>query len=270
MKNLFLLLLSLMLVLALAACNDSADTPENTDSPGTSDNSGDNKDTSGSGGSESSTPSESKPTEECVLCYDIEGLVDRKCDKCGGWIHPNGEVWTNEVPENLSITVDDGKFFYAVEKIGEDFYVKMWSGKEEMDNGDIPYEDFVRLNKRYTRFKGNAAQSEWSDDTFQTKYADVYELFAVLALQSLNGSTISSMIEDCEEVTSSGTEMVAGKNCVIKEYDGLFGNKYKVWLWNNMPLKRMYKNQNMDNFEIMYEIHEWNDTLAGFSTDIPD
>ncbi len=259
MKKILAMLLALVMVLALAACGEQGGTPSggNTDTPGSSQgDSGDGND-NGSGSK-----------EDCVLCIDVEGN-DRKCDTCGKWIYPDGEAWTDEVPDNLKVTVEDSNFCYVVEKIGEEVYVKMWSDKSEMDKGETPYEDFIRLTESFTRFKGNAAQAEWSKTSFQTKYADVYELFAVKVLQSLSGTTISNVVDDCKDVVSSGTEKIAGKDCVIKEYEGLFGTKYKVWFWNNMPMKRMYQDQNMDKLEVMFEIHEWDDTITSFSSDMP-
>ena len=262
MKKLFALLLALMMVFALAACGEKTDNPSgNENNPGTSQNGGENN----NGGTENNGGSSQ---EDCAFCFDIEG-GDRKCDECGNWVYPDGEVWTQDVPANLRVVVDDNKFYYAVEKIGEEFYVQMWSNKESMDKGETPYEDFVRLNKSFGRYKDNANNPDWTENVYQTEYADVYELFAVKVLQSLGGTTISSMVEECKDVASSGTETIAGKDCVVKEYDGLFGTKYKVWFWNNMPLKKMYKDQGMDEYEVLFEIHEWDDTITAFSTNVP-
>jgi len=37
-----------------------------------------------------------------------------------------------------------------------------------------------------------------------------------------------------------------------------------------MPLKKMYKDQGMDEYEVMFEIHEWDDTITAFSTNVPE
>ncbi len=266
MKKLFALLLALMMVFALAACGNN-ETPSGSegDKPSTSqnvENNGGDDDASGENKGDGSQ-------EDCAICFDLEG-GDRKCDDCGKWVYPDGEVWTQEVPANLRVVVSDDKFYYAVEKIGEEFYIQMWSNKTSMDNGETPNEDFVRLNKRFGRYKDNANNPDWTENVYQTEYADVYELFAVNVLQSLSGTTISSMVEECKDVSSSGTETIAGKECVVKEYDGLFGTKYKVWFWNNMPLKKMYKDQGMDEYEVLFEIHEWDDTITAFSTNVPE
>ena len=274
MKKILAILLAAMMVFALAAC-DTGDgpNPSGSNNPGTSqggeNNNGGAENNDGAennGGTENNGGSSSQ--EDCAFCFDIEG-GDRKCDDCGKWVYPDGEVWTQEVPANLRVVVSDDKFYYAVEKIGEEFYIQMWSNKTSMDNGETPNEDFVRLNKRFGRYRDNANQPEWTENVYQTEYADVYELFAVNVLQSLSGTTISSMVEKCKDVASSGTETIAGKDCVVKEYDGLFGTKYKVWFWNNMPLKQMYKDQSMDDYEVLFEIHEWDDTITAFSTNVP-
>ena len=268
MKKLFALLLAMMMIFSLAACGENNKTDPDKDNPGVS-QSGENNDDKGgaenNGGEENNGGSSQ---EDCAICFDLEG-GDRKCDDCGKWVYPDGEVWTQEVPANLRAVVSDDKFYYAVEKIGEEFYVQMWSNKTSMDNGETPYEDFVRLNKRFGRYKDNANNPDWTENVYQTEYADVYELFAVEVLTSLSGTTISSMVEKCKDVASSGTETIAGKDCVVKEYDGLFGTKYKVWFWNNMPLKQMYKDQSMDDYEVLFEIHEWDDTITAFSTNVP-
>ena len=266
MKKLLALLLVGMMIFSLAACgNNEPPSGSEGDKPGTSqnaENNGGDDDASGENKGDGSQ-------EDCAICFDLEG-GDRKCDDCGKWVYPDGEVWTQEVPANLRAVVSDDKFYYAVEKIGEEFYIQMWSNKTSMDNGEIPNEDFVRLNKRFGRYKDNANNPDWTENVYQTEYADVYELFAVEVLTCLSGTTISSMVEKCKDVASSGTETIAGKECVVKEYDGLFGTKYKVWFWNNMPLKQMYKDQGMDEYEVLFEIHEWDDTITAFSTNVPE
>ena len=267
MKKLLALLLAVMMIFSLAACgNNEPPSGSEGDKPGTSqnvENNGGDDDASGENKGDGSQ-------EDCAICFDLEG-GDRKCDDCGKWVYPDGEVWTQEVPANLRVVVSDSKlFYYVVEKIGEEFYVQMWSNKESMDKGETSYEDFVRITESFGRYKDNAAQPEWTKNTYQREYADVYELFAVNVLQSLSGTTISSMVDECKDVPSSGTETIAGKDCIVKEYDGLFGTKYKVWYWNNMPLKQMYKDQGMDEYEVMFEIHEWDDTITAFSTNVPE
>ena len=270
MKKLLALLLVGMMIFSLAACGENTDNPSgNENNPGTSQTGEENN----NGGTENNSGAENNggsSQEDCAFCFDIEGS-DRKCDDCGKWVYPDGEVWTQDVPTNLRVVVSDSKlFYYVVEKIGEEFYVQMWSNKESMDKGETPSEDFVRINKRFGRYKDNANNPDWTENVYQTEYADVYELFAVNVLQSLSGTTISSMVEECKDVSSSGTETIAGKDCVVKEYDGLFGTKYKVWFWNNMPLKKMYKDQGMDEYEVLFEIHEWDDTITAFSTNVPE
>ena len=272
MKKLFALLLAMMMMIfSLAACGESKTTDSDKDSStaSRSDDGSVNRDenSTDNGGNEDDGDVGSK--EACAFCIDIEGS-DRKCDDCGNWVYPDGEVWTQDVPANLRVVVDDNKFYYAVEKVGEEFYVQMWSNKSSMDNGETPNEDFVRINKSFGRYKDNANNPDWTENVYQTEYADVYELFAVKVLQSLSGNTISSMVDECKDVASSGTETIAGKDCVVKEYDGLFGTKYKVWFWNNMPLKKMYKDQGMDEYEVLFEIHEWDDTITAFSTNVPE
>ena len=272
MKKLFAFLIALMMIFSLAACGESKTTDSDKDSStaSRSDDGSVNRDenSTDNGGNEDDGDVGSK--EDCAFCFDIEGN-DRKCDDCGNWVYPDGEVWTQDVPTNLRVVVSDSKlFYYVVEKIGEEFYVQMWSNKESMDKGETPSEDFVRINKRFGRYKDNANNPDWTENVYQTEYADVYELFAVNVLQSLSGTTISSMVEECKDVSSSGTETIAGKDCVVKEYDALFGTKYKVWFWNNMPLKKMYKDQGMDEYEVLFEIHEWDDTITAFSTNVPE
>ncbi len=269
MKKLIALLLAFIMLLSFAACElggedgTEAKDPEKTEDIKNNDNTDDNN-------KDDPTPG-TTTAEKCYFCYDLSSPSDRKCDECGNWVYPYGEIWTSEVPENLKVLVDDGTFFYAVEKIGEEFYVKMWSDKSEMDKGTVPYEDFYRLTEHYARYTaGNADQAEWSTkNAFQTKYADVYELFAVAILQNLAGGTVSAMIEDCKDIASSGTETIAGKECVIKEYSSLFGTEYKVWFWNNMPLKKMYKDTNMTEYSLLWEIYEWDASITAFSSDMP-
>ena len=268
MKKLLALLLAVMMIFSLVACGNN-ETPSSSegDNPGTSQNGNVNNNGGDDAGEENDNDGSQ---EDCAICFDLEG-GDRKCDECGKWVYPDGEAWTQEVPANLRVVVSDSKlFYYVVEKIGEEFYVQMWSNKESMDKGETPSEDFVRLNKRFGRYKDNANNPDWTENVYQTEYADVYELFAVEVLTCLGGTTISSMVEECKDVASSGTETIAGKDCVVKEYDGLFGTKYKVWFWNSMPLKRMYKDQGMDDYEVLFEIHEWDDTITAFSTNVPD
>ena len=266
MKKLLAIILAALMLISLAACGNNETPSGSENNPGTS-QSGDQGSTENQGGEENNGGSSK---EACAFCFDIEGS-DRKCDDCGNWVYPDGEVWTQDVPANLRVVVSDSKlFYYVVEKIGEEFYVQMWSNKESMDKGETPNESFVRLNKSFGRYKDNANNPDWTENVYQIEYADVYELFAVNVLQSLSGNTISSMVDECKDVASSGTETIAGKECVVKEYDGLFGTKYKVWFWNNMPLKQMYKDQGMDEYEVLFEIHEWDDTITAFSTNVPE
>ncbi len=265
MKKIFTFLLAVMLMLSITACNGDGNTADNknTDTAAKTDEVTEGDETEKQG--ESTVAS-----EKCAFCYDLETPSDRKCDNCGSWINPDGEAWTAQVPVNLKVIVEDSSFCYAVEKIGEEFYVKMWSDKAEMEKEEVPYEDFARLTERYNRYKKNTAQTEWTKGAVQTKYADVYELFAIEVLRNLNGSAVSKTVEECKTVEPSGTEAVAGKECVIKEYSSVFGTQYKVWLWNDMPMKKMYKDTDDTDFNLMWEIYEWNTEIAAFSSDMPE
>ncbi len=265
MKKLLALLLALIMLISFAACDEDKNDDTEAEDPDKTEEVIDNN-TDGTEKPGDTTTS----AEKCIICFDMASPSDRKCDTCGNWVHPDGEAWTAEVPENLKVSVVDNSFYYEVEKIGEEFYVKMWSSKAEKDGGTLPYEDFVKLDESFTRNLGNAAQTEWSKASFQMKYADVYELFAVKVLQNLVGSSVSQMLEDCKDVASSGTETIAGKECVIKEYSNMFGTTYKVWFWNNMPLKKVYKDTNQTEYNTMWEIYEWDTSITAFSSDMPD
>ncbi len=257
MKKFIATLLALVFMLTFTACGgEGSGTQSETENSGGSvlENSGSIiGDVSGTG------------TGECYLCIDYEDPTDRKCDTCGNWIYPKGEVWTNAVPDNVKVTVEDNNFFYIIEKIGDKFYTKMWSDKSSYEKGEEPYEDFTLLDMAYNRNPGG----EWKEASFIITYADVYELFAVEILQVLTGSTVSSNVQECLDVPAVKTETIAGKECQVKEYDGLFGVKYRVWFWNNLPLKKEHKNTDSDDFELLYEIYEWDTGITEFSTDVP-
>ncbi len=266
MKKLIIVLLALALAFACVSCDDKENPSGDGSTPSASQGGNNGGINSTDGGDKDSS---SASGEKCLVCFDYDSPNDRKCDECGNWVYPDGEAWTAEVPENLRVAVADGNFYYEVEKIGEEFYVKMWSDKASMEKGDIPYEDFVRLTERYARYLGNENQSEWSKSAFQTKYADVHELFAVEVLKNLGGIAVSTMLDDCKDVSSSGNEVVAGKECVIKEYASVFGTEYKVWFWNNMPLKKIYRDADDTEYGLLWEIYEWDTSITEFSTDIP-
>ncbi len=263
MKKVFAILLSLTLVLSLAACGEPEETKASGSQKPEQSSPSESKD---SQPSQSEEPPSSTSAETCVLCYDLEAPADRKCDTCGNWVYPQGEAWTQQVPENVKVTMEDNSFFYVVEKIGEGFYIQMWSSQASFENNEAPYEDYMTLDTAYTR---NPGETEWKEASFKTTYADVYNLFAVKALGALTGSGVSQTVEDCLELEAVGTETIAGKECTIKEYESLFGTQYRVWFWENLPIKEEYQDTSMDSFEILYQVLEWDDTITEFSTQVP-
>ncbi len=263
MKKWLAIMLALLTVFALVACGGDAD------DPGKDSNKKPGKTNATDGNGDPADPSDKPADEDCVICFDLATPIDRKCDTCGKWIYPDGEAWTAEIPQNLKVIVADSNFFYVVEKIGDAFYIRMWSDRASYEKGDTPYEDYGKIDARYTRYKGNNATTEWEKQNYMSNYADLPELFAIEVFRSLGGTVISDLLTECKKVTTAGTETLIGKECAIKEYSGLFGTEYKVWLWNSIPLKRVYKEANDTEYKLAWEIYEWDTTITAFSTDVP-
>ncbi len=259
MKKIIIFSIAIMTILSLAACNDqSTDTTIPQDSkPGTSQT--DITDETDAG-------NVNIGSEKCVFCLDMKGN-DRKCDECGNWIHEKGEVWTKEVPENLKASLTDHlNNYYTIEKIGDELYIKYWLNEKDYNENKNFSEEHITMTEHYNR---NGEGSEWRENGFPIKYGDVYELFAIKVMQNLTGSALSSTVESCLEAPAVGNEIVAGKDCVIKEYDGNFGIKYKVWMWNNIPLKKAQIDTNTDeDYKTMYEFSDWNTDITAFSVDL--
>lgn len=263
MKKLFAFLLVAVMVLSLAACGGQERKPSGSGNiPGASRT--DKNNPSDDEGNPSGT------AEKCAFCFDMEGN-DRKCDTCGHWIHEKGEAWTKEVPDNLKAVILDYRYNYQViEKVGDQLYIKEFLSKEDYENDGDYIESFVTMTAEQNRDYYNDEHSAWRTNGFAIKYGDVYEMFAVKVLQNLVGSSLSSTVEECLAAPASGAETVAGKECVIKEYDGFFGMKYKVWMWNNLPLKKAQMDTNADTeYTVMYEILKWNTDITEFSQEMP-
>ncbi len=270
MKRILVLLLAVVLLASFASCSkkeENANT-DNSDSSQT-----DNISLSSTPDESSSSvidESKGETNEKCAFCLDMEGH-DRKCDTCGYWIHEKGEVWTKEVPENLKVTLVDYRVNYKViEKIGDAIYIKEYLNEDDYKNGGNYYETFVTLTVQKNRDHYNNVDTEWRDNGFATKFGDVYEMFAVEVLQNLTGTSLSSTVEKCLDAASVGTETVAGKECTVKEYEGNFGTKYKVWMYNNIPLKTAQMDTNTETeYKTMYEIFEWDTSITEFSAEMP-
>ncbi len=268
MKKTLALLLALMLLLSvtLVSCDigNSSDETSSGDSQ-TTQPSGDEgeKNTSDKGGN-------TVGGEKCYFCLDMEGN-DRKCDVCGSWVHAKGEVWTGEVPENVQVTLVDFRGNYRViEMVGEEVYVRMWLDEEAFLAEEDCYEDYFTMTKQYYRNKKNTDNSGWVENKLAIQYGDRYELFAIQVLQYLSGSGLSDTMEAALEATDAGTEIIAGKTCTLKEYEGYFGVKYRVWLWNNMPLKKAQMDTNTETeYVVTYEVKEWDTSITAISGDKP-
>ncbi len=262
MKKTLTGILALLMAVTLIACSTPADTPsgdnDTTDAPSENETvAGDDQ----GGGDET----QKGTTEKCMFCVDVEGN-DRKCDTCGYWIHEKGEAWTKEVPANVKITVVDyHDFYYQIEKIGDGYYIKSWLNKADYESGIDYTEEYITMTKRYNRRDG-----QWEESSFTVKYGDAYEMFALHALLYLSGNSLSDQVERALEATTVGNETVIGKDCVIKEYDGYFGIKYKIWLNGNMPLKTAQMDTNSETeYKTMFEVLGWDESITAFSTDVP-
>ncbi len=271
MKKVLALILAVLMLASLAACSKKE---ENTSADSSNDSKTDDTSVSSATPDESSAyvADESKDvaTEKCAYCLDMEGH-DRKCDTCGSWVYEKGEVWTTEVPENLKVTVIDYLFNYQIiEKIGDKIYIKEYLNEEDYKTGENYYETVVTLTEQKSRDHYNNVDTEWRDNGFATKFGDVYEMFAVRVLQELDGSSLSRTVEKCLDIAPMGTETVAGKECAVKEYEGNFGYKYKVWMYGNIPLKTAQMDTNTETeYKVMYEMLEWDTAITEFSVELP-
>ncbi len=108
MKRLLALLLALMMVFALVACNDNGDNPGNTDNPGTSQGGQENPGTQGgeenNGGNETDDPNAAPTMEQLALKACLPGLT--ALEGC-----TFEEYWGSGVKfdRNDSLTADDIK-----------------------------------------------------------------------------------------------------------------------------------------------------------------
>ena len=92
MKKLFALLIALMMVFALAACDTGDDpNPSGSNNPGTSqggeNNNGGAENNGGENNNGGTENNGGSSQEDCAFCFDIEGN-DRKCDDCGNGCIP--------------------------------------------------------------------------------------------------------------------------------------------------------------------------------------
>lgn len=264
MKRIFALLLALVMCLSLAACgggdkggapSGSSTLPSSTD-PGslqTADQGGNN------------------PSGKCDICMDFEGH-DRKCDVCGNWMYEKGEAWTAEVPENVRVVLlDETNNYQVVEMIGDKVYSKDYYDKESYENEGDRLENFLTLSKGYERSYYNGAyDTQWTEKNFTMTYGDRYGLFAVEVLKWSGGDYLSQTVETLLEASDAGSETVAGRDCVIKEYES-FGTSYRLWMWNNLPLKSAQKyTDSEEEYKVTFEIVEWDESITAFSSDMPE
>ncbi len=265
-------ILACMMLLALAAC-DSGTEPPSGDGQDTTTKETDPTDSTVDG-QDAPTETEGDELGACGgFCYDLESPADRKCDQCGNWIHPKGEVWTSEIPENIRVVLNGSTFgndgHTIVEKLGDRFYVKEWIMLGMYEEDLTPDEFYITLDKTMSRNLGNESQKEWGEAMSSRTYGDVYQICAKYIFGGHTGGTMSQMISECLEISSEGTETIAGKECVIKTYEG-FGTVYRLWLWNNIPLKMEYRMTNETEYTLSYEILEWDTGITAFSEAMPD
>ncbi|MBQ7048700.1 MAG: hypothetical protein IJN86_07100, partial [Clostridia bacterium] len=100
MKKIFALLIAMMMLFSLAACGEKAEKPSDGEESKITESAPD------SIGGESIVAGEENgdagSKKACAFCFDLNG-GDRKCDDCGNWVYPDGEVRTQDVPTNLRV-----------------------------------------------------------------------------------------------------------------------------------------------------------------------
>ncbi len=262
MKKIFAILICASVVLSLAACGVITEKPENSND--------DISTEASKPANNESKPDNSQTTEKCYVCLDVDAPIDRKCDKCGNWVYPDGEGWTSEIPANLKMLITTSSGDYnVVEKIGDEYFIKQWFSKASYDENGTRFENYATIDKSYDRTGSDDTMNEWKETSYKTTYGDKAELFARKAMGRLSGSSISQTVSNCKETSSIGTETVAGLECQMYEFTGNFGTEYKVWLCGNMPIKELYKDQSMDEFKVLYEILEWDTSITEFSEEMP-